>query len=335
MSCTHCRRECRWEDLETGELNGAEPPRFPEGGSAGRGRRRSCRRCRTGARISCFPRDRRSRCSRRPATTRLDVDDLAGTGLSSVSVRGQPCSSSRTWSSTKRDTAINTHPLVVAGAATRSCARARARWSSVKDRGIDATSSTCSRRPVCDERLRDLRLRFVDLNHDDVRAVPLKKPVHGARSTGAAGGAAAGGLHRLDAEAEDAPLGGDDGEHEELFGRVPGAVYGWPKNLLHVRGIEQSILDLTATIRPHLSHRGCGGRHGGRRSDHGAAATARVSRNGHGPGGRGRDLRPDHRPRSAKDAVSRLWRHGFWETWTRLKLLSLARICVRYEPNST
>jgi uncharacterized protein (DUF362 family) len=40
---------------------------------------------------------------------------------------------------------------------------------------------------------------------------------------------------------------------KNLFGTVPGAVYGWPKNPLHVHGIPNSILDLTATIRPHLA----------------------------------------------------------------------------------
>jgi uncharacterized protein (DUF362 family) len=40
---------------------------------------------------------------------------------------------------------------------------------------------------------------------------------------------------------------------KNLFGVVPGAVYGWPKNLLHLRGIDQSILDLTATVRPGLA----------------------------------------------------------------------------------
>ena len=34
---------------------------------------------------------------------------------------------------------------------------------------------------------------------------------------------------------------------------MPGAVYGWPKNILHMHGIEHSILDLNATIRPHLA----------------------------------------------------------------------------------
>ena len=40
---------------------------------------------------------------------------------------------------------------------------------------------------------------------------------------------------------------------KNLFGVVPGAVYGWPKNVLHFRGIENSILDLAATVRPGLS----------------------------------------------------------------------------------
>ena len=40
---------------------------------------------------------------------------------------------------------------------------------------------------------------------------------------------------------------------KNLFGIVPGAVYGWPKNLLHVKGIERSILDINATIRPGLA----------------------------------------------------------------------------------
>ena len=35
-----------------------------------------------------------------------------------------------------------------------------------------------------------------------------------------------------------------------LFGVVPGAHYGWPKNLLHVNRIESSILGLYELVRP-------------------------------------------------------------------------------------
>jgi uncharacterized protein (DUF362 family) len=40
---------------------------------------------------------------------------------------------------------------------------------------------------------------------------------------------------------------------KNFFGVMPGVCYGWPKNVLHHAGINQSILDITATVRPHLA----------------------------------------------------------------------------------
>lgn len=40
---------------------------------------------------------------------------------------------------------------------------------------------------------------------------------------------------------------------KNLFGLMPGICYGWPKNVLHHAGIGQSILDINATVRPHLA----------------------------------------------------------------------------------
>jgi uncharacterized protein (DUF362 family) len=37
---------------------------------------------------------------------------------------------------------------------------------------------------------------------------------------------------------------------KNCFGVVPGRVYGWPKNVLHWAGLEQSILDVAAAVRP-------------------------------------------------------------------------------------
>ena len=34
---------------------------------------------------------------------------------------------------------------------------------------------------------------------------------------------------------------------KNMFGVVPGSRYGWPKNILHWKGIQESILDLCAT----------------------------------------------------------------------------------------
>lgn len=40
---------------------------------------------------------------------------------------------------------------------------------------------------------------------------------------------------------------------KNLFGVMPGIFYGWPKNVLHHAGIPESIVDINATVRPHLA----------------------------------------------------------------------------------
>jgi uncharacterized protein (DUF362 family) len=40
---------------------------------------------------------------------------------------------------------------------------------------------------------------------------------------------------------------------KNLFGAMPGLYYGWPKNVLHHAGINQSIVDISATLRPHFA----------------------------------------------------------------------------------
>jgi uncharacterized protein (DUF362 family) len=39
---------------------------------------------------------------------------------------------------------------------------------------------------------------------------------------------------------------------KNMFGIVPGMKYGWPKNLLHWHGIDESILDICATVPIHF-----------------------------------------------------------------------------------
>lgn len=40
---------------------------------------------------------------------------------------------------------------------------------------------------------------------------------------------------------------------KNLFGVMPGLAYGWPKNVLHYQGINESILDINATVKPSLA----------------------------------------------------------------------------------
>jgi uncharacterized protein (DUF362 family) len=151
------------------------------------------------------------------------------------------------------DTAINTHPHVVAGAAI-ACRRAGASEVVVgegpghrRDMEYLLTSTGLS------DQLREQRIRFVDLNHDDVAIVPLQSWFTGLKELALP-------VSLLDSDfvislpkLKTHHWAGITCSMKNLFGTVPGAVYGWPKNPLHVHGISNSILDLTATIRPHFA----------------------------------------------------------------------------------
>jgi uncharacterized protein (DUF362 family) len=150
-------------------------------------------------------------------------------------------------------TAINTHPSVVAGAAV-ACRRAGAADVVVGEgpghrRDIEYLLSATG----LGDQLREQRIRFVDLNHDDVRLVPLASGFTGMREL-----ALPVELLRSDFVISMPKLkthhwAGMTCSMKNFFGTVPGAVYGWPKNVLHTHGIQQSILDLVATIRPHFT----------------------------------------------------------------------------------
>ena len=150
-------------------------------------------------------------------------------------------------------TVINTHPLVVAGAAV-ALLRAGAHEVIVGEapghrRDIEYLLSVTG----LADHLREMRIRFVDLNHDDVRVTALKSnftglgqialPVEVLRSDFVVS------LPKLKTHHWAAMTA----SMKNFFGVVPGAVYGWPKNILHFHGIDNSILDLNATIRPHLT----------------------------------------------------------------------------------
>ena len=96
----------------------------------------------------------------------------------------------------------------------RRVGRRRRRTGPSPRHGVSPPSST-----GLYDHLRDERIRFVDLNHDDVRVVPLRSHFTGLGELALPRELLAVGLHRLDAQAQDASLGGHDGEHEELLRR--------------------------------------------------------------------------------------------------------------------
>jgi uncharacterized protein (DUF362 family) len=184
-----------------------------------------------------------------------DFADIIGRGLALLrpDVRGRRVFLKPNLVEYEPGTVINTHPLVVAGAA-EAFLRAGAREVVVGEgpghrRDIEYLLTATG----LWDALRDLRIRFVDLNHDDVVRVPL-----GSRFTGLQELYLPAELLRSDFIVSMPKLkthhwAGLTASMKNFFGVVPGAVYGWPKNLLHFKGIDNSIVDLVATVRPHFT----------------------------------------------------------------------------------
>lgn len=216
----------------------------------------ACRRTPPPYDPSRFSRPGISRVAVLPAA-RYDIDltDIVGRGLDElkVDVRGRRILLKPNLVEYSAERVINTHPSVVAAAAEALLRAGAARVVIGEGPGHRRDIEYLLSSTGLLDRLKDLSLGFVDLNHDDVATVPLASRFMGLADLA------------LPAELLEADLvvsmpklkthhyAGMTGALKNLFGTVPGAVYGWPKNLLHWRGIDNAIVDLAATIRPGLA----------------------------------------------------------------------------------
>jgi len=184
-----------------------------------------------------------------------DFKEIIGRGLVElgVDVRGRRVFLKPNMVEYESNAAINTHPLVVAGAALAFRAAGAADVVVGEGPGHRRDMEYLLTQTGLYDHLRENRIRFIDLNLDDVRHVPLR-----SRFTGLDTLALPVELLQADfivsmPKLKTHHLAGMTASMKNFFGAVPGAVYGWPKNILHVKGIENSILDLNATIRPHFA----------------------------------------------------------------------------------
>jgi uncharacterized protein (DUF362 family) len=184
-----------------------------------------------------------------------DFADIIGRGLIElgIDVRGRSVLLKPNLVEYEAGAAINTHPVVVAGAAVALRRLGASRVVVGEGPGHRRDIEYLLTETGLHHGLRDAGVVFVDLNHDDVREAPLKSWFTGMRSLSLP-------VTLLDADLvvslpklKTHHWAGMTCGMKNLFGVVPGAVYGWPKNLLHIRGITESILDLAATVRPGLT----------------------------------------------------------------------------------
>jgi len=96
--------------------------------------------------------------------------------------------------------------------------------------------------------IKEHRVRYVDLNSDDVRSTPLRSSFTDLKQLYLPET-----LYNADLLVSMPKLkthhwAGVTLSLKNMFGVVPGAVYGWPKNILHWQGIHQSILDINSSL---------------------------------------------------------------------------------------
>jgi len=148
---------------------------------------------------------------------------------------------------------INTHPALVVAAAEAFRRLDAAGAFVAEGQGHRRDSWLVLDESGTGQALAEAGLAFVDLNHDDVEPV-----TNGGNWTNLAQLYLPKTLRSADILVSMPKLkthhwAGVTCAMKNLFGVMPGVVYGWPKNVLHWAGISHSILDINATVRPALA----------------------------------------------------------------------------------
>jgi uncharacterized protein (DUF362 family) len=147
---------------------------------------------------------------------------------------------------------INTHPLLVTAAVECFRCLGAKPVTVAEGPGHQRDTQLVLRATGLEQLLRDQQIPFVDLNRDEVMKIPLRADYSRLKHLW---------LPRTVLEADfivSMPKvkthhwSGVTLSMKNMFGVVPGVKYGWPKNLLHWRGIQQSIVDLVATVPIHF-----------------------------------------------------------------------------------
>jgi uncharacterized protein (DUF362 family) len=147
---------------------------------------------------------------------------------------------------------INTHPVLVATAAECFRRLGAASVTVAEGPGHQRDTQLVVAESGFEQRLEEQNIPFIDLNRDELIKTRLRATYSGLNHLW---------LSRPVLEADFVVSMPKVKAHhwtavtlsmKNMFGVVPGAKYGWPKNLLHWRGIQQSIVDICATVPIHL-----------------------------------------------------------------------------------
>jgi len=181
-------------------------------------------------------------------------DGLQELGIDAAEVRGKSILLKPNLVEPSRESPhINTHPLFVRAVAETFRSLGAREVFVAEGQGHLRDTYLVLEQAGLEPILREERLEFVDLNHDEIFDRPNElrfsslRDLHLPRT-----------LRRADwivslPKMKTHHWAGVTLSMKNLFGVMPGICYGWPKNVLHHAGLRESILDITATVRPHLA----------------------------------------------------------------------------------
>ncbi len=148
---------------------------------------------------------------------------------------------------------INTHPAVIGGAAEAFLRLGARRVIVAEGAGHRRDTFLVLELSGLADVLTQARIPFVDLNSGPTLQIANSGGVSALSSLA---------IHAAVAEADFVVSMAKMKTHhwagvtlsmKNLFGIMPGQVYGWPKNVLHWAGLTEAILDINKAVRPQLS----------------------------------------------------------------------------------
>ena len=149
-------------------------------------------------------------------------------------------------------TAINTHPMVVHAVLEAVRALGAAEVRIAEGPGHRRVTWDLAEEAGYFKQIPSFDRHFVDLNADDVRETQLRSPLSSLSSLYLPASVLSADLFISIPKLKTHHWVGATLSMKNLFGIVPGGVYGWPKNVLHWAGIPECIADLHRVIPRHF-----------------------------------------------------------------------------------
>jgi uncharacterized protein (DUF362 family) len=147
---------------------------------------------------------------------------------------------------------VNTNPRLVGAAATAFLALGAKTVLVGEGPGHQRDTMLVLSETGLETELRERRIQFVDLNRDEIVKVPLQTRFTGLEFLWLPRTALVSDFVVSMPKVKTHHWAGVTLSMKNLFGVVPGVAYGWPKNPLHWRGIDRSILDINAAVPAHF-----------------------------------------------------------------------------------